>query len=48
MMNAAEKWNRKAGMLHLTARGLAYAELEMDSANKPAMALYESLGYRVY
>ena len=38
----------KEGMLYLKARGLAYAELEMDSANTPAMALYESLGYRVY
>jgi ribosomal protein S18 acetylase RimI-like enzyme len=38
----------KEGMLYLRDRGLAFAELEMDSANKPAMALYESMGYRVY
>jgi ribosomal protein S18 acetylase RimI-like enzyme len=38
----------REGMLYLKARGLAYAELEMDSANTAAMALYESLGYRVY
>ena len=32
----------------LRARGLACAELEMDSANEPALALYQSLGYRIH
>jgi ribosomal protein S18 acetylase RimI-like enzyme len=32
----------------LKERGLAYAELEMDSSNKPARALYQSLGYRIH
>jgi ribosomal protein S18 acetylase RimI-like enzyme len=35
-------------MRYLRHRGLAYAELEMDSTNAPALALYESLGYGVY
>jgi ribosomal protein S18 acetylase RimI-like enzyme len=34
-------------MLYLQERGLAFAELEMDSENEPARVLYESLGYRV-
>lgn len=38
----------KKGMLYLKERGLAYAELEMDSTNEPALSLYESLAYRVY
>lgn len=32
----------------LQARGLAYAELEMDQANGPALGLYRSLGYRIH
>ena len=32
----------------LRERGLAYAELEMDSTNEPALALYQSLGYRIH
>jgi ribosomal protein S18 acetylase RimI-like enzyme len=35
-------------MSRLKERGLAYAELEMDSTNKPALALYQSLGYRIH
>jgi ribosomal protein S18 acetylase RimI-like enzyme len=38
----------REGMRYLRERGLAYAELEMDSTNAPALALYESLGYRVF
>lgn len=38
----------KESMRYLRERGLAYAELEMDSANKPALGLYQSLGYRVH
>ena len=37
----------KESLLYLRERGLAFAELEMDSENEPARALYESLGYRV-
>jgi ribosomal protein S18 acetylase RimI-like enzyme len=37
----------RESMLFLRERGLAFAELEMDSENGPARALYESLGYRV-
>lgn len=36
------------GMRYLKERGLAYAELEMDSTNQPALALYRSLGYHVF
>jgi ribosomal protein S18 acetylase RimI-like enzyme len=35
-------------MSSLKERGLAYAELEMDSTNQSALALYQSLGYRIY
>ena len=38
----------REGMRYLRDRGLAYAELEMDSTNAPALALYKSLGYRVF
>jgi ribosomal protein S18 acetylase RimI-like enzyme len=38
----------REAMLCLQARGLACAELEMDSTNEPALALYESMGYRIY
>jgi ribosomal protein S18 acetylase RimI-like enzyme len=38
----------REGMRYLGERGLACAELEMDSTNAPALALYESLGYRVF
>jgi ribosomal protein S18 acetylase RimI-like enzyme len=38
----------KESMRYLRECGLAYAELEMDSVNKPALGLYQSLGYRVY
>jgi ribosomal protein S18 acetylase RimI-like enzyme len=37
----------RESVLFLRERGLAFAELEMDSENGPARALYESLGYRV-
>ena len=32
----------------LQERGLAYAELEMDRANEPALSLYQSLGYDIH
>jgi ribosomal protein S18 acetylase RimI-like enzyme len=38
----------REAMLCLQERGLAHAELEMDSTNEPALTLYESLGYHVY
>ncbi len=38
----------REGLLFLQERGLAYAELEVDGANKPALSLYQSLGYRVH
>jgi ribosomal protein S18 acetylase RimI-like enzyme len=37
----------KESLLYLRERGLAFAELEMDSENEPARALYRSLGYHV-
>jgi ribosomal protein S18 acetylase RimI-like enzyme len=37
----------RESLLYLRERGLAFAELEMDSENGPARSLYESLGYRV-
>jgi ribosomal protein S18 acetylase RimI-like enzyme len=37
----------RESLLYLRENGLAFAELEMDSENEPARALYESVGYRV-
>jgi ribosomal protein S18 acetylase RimI-like enzyme len=37
----------KESLQYLRERGLAFAELEIDSENEPARTLYESLGYRV-
>lgn len=36
------------GLQYLRAHGLAEAHLEMSSTNAPALALYRSMGYRVY
>jgi ribosomal protein S18 acetylase RimI-like enzyme len=35
-------------LLYLRERELAHAELEVDGANRPALSLYRSLGYRVH
>jgi ribosomal protein S18 acetylase RimI-like enzyme len=50
------EWRRRGIARHLLCeaisclkeRGLTYAELEMDSTNKPALALYQSLGYYIH
>ena len=38
----------RQGLLYLQERKLAFAELEVDGTNRPAVLLYQSLGYQIH